>query len=520
MVREATGDLRGAGTSAGATGRMLTTSGPEKRPAGRQGDRGPVHRDVDALLQVAHRHPGGRQRALEGEAASEQEGHEVLAPELVQVAPPLRPARRRGRPGSAAGRCADRPRAPPRPAPASRVGHLQDRAGAGFARRKRRKSWASGSGRITRLAWTCPGARPAVRARPLAAADGGAGVDGCDEDQQRPHHHPPRRVDRPRVPGTSRPTYAHNFLRLLRASRSWSRVEPARTLVHAEPSDSDVHGSRCTATASWPGRSIVSLRHGSWPSSLRCSSAFNRVLAAGLVHLRACQPAMCTPTMAGRAPLAGPADDVRPSPAGKHPRAVQVAAASPPCTARVHGRARGDRGAGPGRSRLRGPITTVGEGEVPVFWACGVAHSRGQPSRDHDRQGTCSWPTPRRRGRGAVSTAALGHNRRSIQRARPRRLDGAGGARDGGRVLGSASFSRDVARRPPRHVAQEDNLALTVGRVSASASRGESDRWWACSLSTRSSAWWTSSATRTRRRMWCNMLWAMRSSHAEKGTSW
>ena len=69
----------------GVIGRIETTSGPLKRPAGWRRDRGRVHRDVRALLDVADRQPGGQQRALERERAADQERDEVLAPDVADV---------------------------------------------------------------------------------------------------------------------------------------------------------------------------------------------------------------------------------------------------------------------------------------------------------------------------------------------------------------------------------------------------------------------------------------------------
>jgi hypothetical protein len=69
----------------GVIGRMETTerageaAGRLARPAR------PVHRDVDALLDVADRQPLGLERALEGERAADQEGDEVVAPVLARV---------------------------------------------------------------------------------------------------------------------------------------------------------------------------------------------------------------------------------------------------------------------------------------------------------------------------------------------------------------------------------------------------------------------------------------------------
>src|SRR6185295_8950301 len=71
--------------SAGLNGRMETTSLPRKRPAGHGVDAGAVHRHVASLLDVAQPQPGLHQRLLEGERAAQDEGDQVVAPELEQV---------------------------------------------------------------------------------------------------------------------------------------------------------------------------------------------------------------------------------------------------------------------------------------------------------------------------------------------------------------------------------------------------------------------------------------------------
>ncbi len=54
--------------------------GPCSRPAGTACAVGHVHRDVAALLDVAHRDARLGQRPLEGEAAPDEERHQVVAP--------------------------------------------------------------------------------------------------------------------------------------------------------------------------------------------------------------------------------------------------------------------------------------------------------------------------------------------------------------------------------------------------------------------------------------------------------
>ena len=78
---------------------------PPRRPALTVGH---VHRDVAALLDVAHRDARRGQRPLEGEAAPDQERHQVVPP-VRDARPSARPpVRRAPTPGSAAGRCAGR----------------------------------------------------------------------------------------------------------------------------------------------------------------------------------------------------------------------------------------------------------------------------------------------------------------------------------------------------------------------------------------------------------------------------
>src|SRR3989442_1560929 len=84
-------------SSAAGIGRMETTSGPWKAPAGRKGaeghhrgpvegaggragDRRPPHRDVLAVLDVPEPDPRLQQRPLERERAAQEEGDEVIAP--------------------------------------------------------------------------------------------------------------------------------------------------------------------------------------------------------------------------------------------------------------------------------------------------------------------------------------------------------------------------------------------------------------------------------------------------------
>ena len=111
-------------------GRIDTTIGPWNTPAGVGGDRRDVHRHVRALLDVPHGKAGLDQRRLEGEAAADQERHEVVAPLGARCRSARRPARRAGRRGtsaasvrrSAPGRHADRLGRP-------RLDHLEQRAG-------------------------------------------------------------------------------------------------------------------------------------------------------------------------------------------------------------------------------------------------------------------------------------------------------------------------------------------------------------------------------------------------------
>ena len=69
----------------GVIGRIETTSRAAEATSRVARDRGPVHRDVDALLDVPDGQLGRQQRALERERAADQERDEVLAPDVADV---------------------------------------------------------------------------------------------------------------------------------------------------------------------------------------------------------------------------------------------------------------------------------------------------------------------------------------------------------------------------------------------------------------------------------------------------
>jgi hypothetical protein len=68
---------------------MVTTIGPWKRPAGTAGKVGDEHRHQGASFHVSHPDPRVDQGVLEGQAATEQESDEIVAPEVADFSPLL-----------------------------------------------------------------------------------------------------------------------------------------------------------------------------------------------------------------------------------------------------------------------------------------------------------------------------------------------------------------------------------------------------------------------------------------------
>ena len=174
--------------SLGFKGRIETTSGPANGPAGSQCDIGPVHRHIRAAGHVAQLDAVLDQRLLERKRAAEGKADEIVAPDMSRPPAALRSVRRGARRGSAADRCGcrdPRPKLGRRGSPGSETASTGQ--GFGFAWANRRKSWASALGRMTRFAWTLPGASPAV----------GPEKPGAEFATARAYR--PRRLDQPCV---------------------------------------------------------------------------------------------------------------------------------------------------------------------------------------------------------------------------------------------------------------------------------------------------------------------------------